>query len=578
DAGAARAGPASRAGHRRPGRAVQRGPLRRGRAALDRGDPRTRAGSDPRRRDGLLPPRADASPVHRTGDAGAGPRAAAPLPPRTAGRRAAPLARAPGPRRRTRARAAGRTAARRAYARGCSPHGPAAILVARARGALGAAAPPAGLRAPTRLAGAPPPHRRPRPRNGGRGAGGRGARPARARVRAGRSGHERHGVHRAGAVPRGALRAGRGHCGHPARDAPLRAAPAHMVPAPAPAGSVLAGRDETHARARAGSDGAMENGRLRIGITCYPVYGGSGVVATELGLELAQRGHEVHFITYAQPFRLPFFVENVYYHEVEVPSYPLFDYPPYSLALAAAMHGTAVRRKLDLLHVHYAVPHATSAWIAREMLRPEEIRVVTTLHGTDITLVGQDPSFHSITRFSILHSDGITAVSEYLRRETVERFDIPADCIEVIPNFVDLGRYRRDLEGCHRSQLAPDGEKIVMHISNFRPVKRVDDVVRVFARASRRIAARLVLVGDGPARGLAQKVAEEEGVAGQVVFLGKQASVAELLACADVLLLPSESEAFGLVALEAMACRSEEHTSELQSRENLVCRLLLEKK
>lgn len=298
----------------------------------------------------------------------------------------------------------------------------------------------------------------------------------------------------------------------------------------------------------------MENGRLRIGITCYPVYGGSGVVATELGLELAQRGHEVHFITYAQPFRLPFFVENVYYHEVEVPSYPLFDYPPYSLALAAAMHGTAVRRKLDLLHVHYAVPHATSAWIAREMLRPAQIRVVTTLHGTDITLVGQDPSFHSITRFSILHSDGITAVSEYLRRETVERFDIPADSIEVIPNFVDLERYRRDLQGCHRSQLAPGGEKIVIHISNFRPVKRVDDVVRVFARARRRVPARLVLVGDGPARGLAQKVAEEEGVASHVVFLGKQSSVAELLACADVLLLPSESEAFGLVALEAMAC------------------------
>jgi len=298
----------------------------------------------------------------------------------------------------------------------------------------------------------------------------------------------------------------------------------------------------------------MESRPLRIGITCYPVYGGSGVVATELGLELAQRGHEVHFITYAQPFRLPYFVENVYYHEVEVPSYPLFDYPPYSLALAAAMHGTAVRRNLDLLHVHYAVPHATSAWIAREMLRPQEIRVVTTLHGTDITLVGQDPSFHSITRFSIFESDAITAVSEYLRRETVDRFDIPAERIEVIPNFVDLERYRRDLGGCHRSQLAPEGEKIVMHISNFRPVKRVDDVVRVFARASRRVAARLVLVGDGPTRGLAQKVAEEEGVAGKVVFLGKQSSVAELLACADVLLLPSESEAFGLAALEAMAC------------------------
>ncbi|HEY8470489.1 MAG TPA: N-acetyl-alpha-D-glucosaminyl L-malate synthase BshA [Longimicrobiales bacterium] len=298
----------------------------------------------------------------------------------------------------------------------------------------------------------------------------------------------------------------------------------------------------------------MEDRLLRIGITCYPVYGGSGVVGTELGLELARRGHEVHFITYAQPFRLPYFVERVYYHEVEVPSYPLFDYPPYSLALAAAMHGTAVRRRLDVLHVHYAVPHATSAWIAREMLRPTEIRVITTLHGTDITLVGQDPSFHSITRFSILRSDAVTAVSEYLRRETVRRFDIPAESIEVIPNFVDLERYRRDLEGCHRSQLAPEGEKIVIHISNFRPVKRVDDVVRAFARASRRVPARLVLVGDGPTRGLAQQVAEEEGVAARVTFLGKQSSVAELLACADVLLLPSESEAFGLVALEAMAC------------------------
>src|SRR5690606_3887827 len=252
-------------------------------------------------------------------------------------------------------RAEGWTAARRARARGCSPDRAAAIVVARTRGAFGAAVARADLRAPTPLAGAPSPHRLPRPRDGGCRAGGRGARLARARVRAGGSGHERHGVHRTGAVPRGALRTGRGRCGNPARDAPLRAAAAHLVPPPAPAGSVLAGRDEAHARARARNDGAMENGRLRIGITCYPVYGGSGVVATELGLELAQRGHEVHFITYAQPFRLPFFVENVYYHEVDVPSYPLFDYPPYSLALAAAMHGTAVRRKLDLLHVHYAV-------------------------------------------------------------------------------------------------------------------------------------------------------------------------------------------------------------------------------
>lgn len=293
---------------------------------------------------------------------------------------------------------------------------------------------------------------------------------------------------------------------------------------------------------------------MRIGITCYPVYGGSGAVATELGIQLARRGHEVHFITYAQPFRLPYFLEGLYYHEVEVPSYPLFDYPPYSLALAVAMQNTADRRKLDLLHVHYAVPHATSAWIAREMLGRQGFKVITTLHGTDITLVGQDPSFQTITRFSILKSDGITAVSEYLRRETVEHFDVPPDAIEMIPNFVDLERYRRDRHPCHRSKLSQEGEKIFMHISNFRRVKRVDDVVRIFARAHRQLPARLVLIGDGPERGRAQQVAEEEGVASRVVFLGKQESVAELLACADVFLLPSALEAFGLVALEAMAC------------------------
>jgi len=293
---------------------------------------------------------------------------------------------------------------------------------------------------------------------------------------------------------------------------------------------------------------------VKIGITCYPVYGGSGVVATELGLELARRGHEVHFITYAQPFRLPYFVERVFYHQVEVPSYPLFEYPPYGVALAAAMHSVAERQHLDLLHVHYAVPHATSAWLAREMLGRDRIKVVTTLHGTDITLVGQDPSFRSITRFSIRESDGLTAVSEYLRRETNLHFDIPAEDIEVIPNFVDLEKYRRDSYPCHRSMLAPAGEKIVMHISNFRPVKRVADVLRIFARIDRDIPTKLVLVGDGPDRGRAEQVAEEEGVADRVLFLGKQESVAELLACADLALVPSESEAFGLVALEAMAC------------------------
>lgn len=293
---------------------------------------------------------------------------------------------------------------------------------------------------------------------------------------------------------------------------------------------------------------------MKIGISCYPVYGGSGVVATELGIELARRGHEVHFITYAMPFRLSTFVENVYYHEVEIPSYPLFDHPPYSLALTVAMNNTAVKHGLDVIHAHYAVPHATSAWMAKEMTGPNGFSVVTTLHGTDITLVGQDPSYQSITQFSIQRSDGLTAVSEYLRRETVEHFDIPKERIEVIPNFVDLNLYKRDAHPCHRSRLSEPGESIVMHISNFRAVKRVVDAVHAFARMSRKLPARLVLIGDGPERGRVQAAAEEEGVADRVTFLGKQESVAEILSCADLFILPSATESFGLVALEAMAC------------------------
>jgi L-malate glycosyltransferase len=293
---------------------------------------------------------------------------------------------------------------------------------------------------------------------------------------------------------------------------------------------------------------------VRIGISCYPVYGGSGVVATELGIELAARGHEVHFITYAQPFRLPYFVERVFYHEVEVPNYPLFEHPPYNLALSVAIQNVVEQHDLDLLHAHYAVPHATSAWIAKELLGRPGFRIVTTLHGTDITLVGQDPSFRSLTQFSIRKSDGLTAVSEFLRQETHDHFDIPLDRIRVIPNFVDLDRYRRDAYPCHRDKLARPGEKIVTHISNFRSVKRVADVVRVFARVARRMPARLLLVGDGPDRVKAQDVAETEDVSDRVLFLGKQNSVAELLACSDLFLLPSENEAFGLVALEAMSC------------------------
>jgi L-malate glycosyltransferase len=294
---------------------------------------------------------------------------------------------------------------------------------------------------------------------------------------------------------------------------------------------------------------------LRIGITCHPTYGGSGAVATELGLELAKRGHEIHFISYEQPFRLVGFQERVFFHEVEMDQYPLFEHPPYSLALAVAIHQVAESRGLDLIHVHYAIPHAASAWIARQMLNGSMgPAIVTTLHGTDITLVGQHPSFQSITRFSILKSDGLTAVSHYLRDETEKNFGVPAERIEVIPNFIDPHRYRRDLEPCHRATLAPGGEKIVMHISNFRAVKRVEDVVRVFAGIARRMPARLVMVGDGPERPRAQAAARDLGIDDAVVFLGKHTAVEELLACADLFLLPSESESFGLAALEAMSC------------------------
>jgi len=293
---------------------------------------------------------------------------------------------------------------------------------------------------------------------------------------------------------------------------------------------------------------------VRIGITCYPTYGGSGAVATELGMELARRGHEVHFISYAQPFRLPHFMERVFFHEVEIARYPLFEYPPYDLALAVTMHEVALQRELDLLHVHYAIPHATSAWIAKEMLGSHhDLRIITTLHGTDITLVGQERSFWEITRFSIRRSDGITAVSEYLKHETVDKFQVPAEDIEVIPNFIDLAHYDRDRYPCRKSALLEPGEKMVMHISNFREVKRVRDVVRIFAGIARTVPARLVLVGDGPDRSAAMDEAQSLGVENRVVFLGKQDSVAELLACADLFLLPSASESFGLAALEAMA-------------------------
>ena len=293
---------------------------------------------------------------------------------------------------------------------------------------------------------------------------------------------------------------------------------------------------------------------MKIGITCYPTYGGSGAIATELGMELSKRGHEVHFITYAYPFRLPGFMEGVFFHEVEVMRYPLFDHSPYPLALAAMMHEVTLREGLNVLHVHYAIPHATSAWIAKEMLGEQnDLKIITTLHGTDITLVGQDRSFEEITRFSILRSDGLTAVSDYLRDETVSHFGVDRERIEVIPNFVDGGVYDRSRYPCHKKFLAAPGEKLIMHISNFREVKRVRDVVRIFDRIQRDVPSRLVFVGDGPDRPSAVDEAAALGLSDKVVFLGKQDSVAELLACADLFLLPSESESFGLSALEAMS-------------------------
>ena len=293
---------------------------------------------------------------------------------------------------------------------------------------------------------------------------------------------------------------------------------------------------------------------MKIGITCYPTYGGSGAVATELGIALAERGHEIHFITYQQPFRLPSFLPRIYFHEVDVGRYPLFEYPPYDLALAVRMHEVVLRHELDLLHVHYAIPHATSAWIAKEMLIPTrpDIKVLTTLHGTDITIVGQDPSFFPITKFSIEKSDELTAVSSYLRTETQTAFGCTGCRIEVIPNFIDPTVYDRARYAPQLEEQAR-GRKVLMHISNFRPVKRVRDVVRIYARVAHEVPSVLVMVGDGPDRHEAEEEAARLGVDHDVFFLGKLDAVAPLLASADLFLLPTQSESFGLSALEALA-------------------------
>jgi N-acetyl-alpha-D-glucosaminyl L-malate synthase BshA len=299
---------------------------------------------------------------------------------------------------------------------------------------------------------------------------------------------------------------------------------------------------------------------MRIGITCYPTYGGSGVVATELGIELAAHGHQVHFISYSQPFRLNGREEGIFYHEVPVSSYPLFEFPPYDLALASRMAEVAEFNELDLLHVHYAIPHSVSALLARQMLasRGRRLPFVTTLHGTDITLVGLDRSYLPITRYAIQESDGVTSISNYLKEKTVASFDVTRD-IEVVTNFVNCDVYTpfkdEEKRADARRKFAAPHEAIMMHLSNFRPVKRVMDVVKVFAQVAKEIPAQLVLVGDGPDRSAAEWLAHDLGIQCKVHFLGKQDRVNELLPLADLMIMPSELESFGLAALEAMACK-----------------------
>lgn len=295
---------------------------------------------------------------------------------------------------------------------------------------------------------------------------------------------------------------------------------------------------------------------MNIGIVCYPTFGGSGVVATELAKGLAQRDHELHILSYARPARLDTFQTNISYHEVNINSYPLFEFPPYDLALANQMVSVIEFEGLDVLHVHYAIPHATSAFLAKQILgeKAAHIPIITTLHGTDITLVGSDASYKNVVDFSINQSDGVTAVSEYLKDETYKRFDIRKE-IEVIPNFIDLDRFKKSNKGHFKKAICPEGEKVVVHVSNFREVKRVPEVISVFDRILKNdIKAKLLLVGDGPDRQRAERRCRELNICDQVRFLGKQEQVEEVLSIADLFLIPSGSETFGLAALEAMSC------------------------
>jgi N-acetyl-alpha-D-glucosaminyl L-malate synthase BshA len=295
---------------------------------------------------------------------------------------------------------------------------------------------------------------------------------------------------------------------------------------------------------------------MNIGIVCYPTFGGSGVVATELGKGLAQKGHKVHFITYKEPARLlDTFNENIFFHEVRLNDYPLFDYAPYETALASKLVDVAINAKLDVFHVHYAIPHASAAYMARQILLQKniDVPVITTLHGTDITLVGKDPTYEPVVTYSINQSCGVTAVSESLRQDTFAHFDIKNE-IEVIPNFIDFSRFKKTNKDHFKKAIAPNGEKILVHTSNFRKVKRVEDVIAIFAKVSKEIPSKLLMIGDGPERQAAEVLARTLCTSLDVRFLGKQEAVEELLAVADVFLMPSETESFGLAALEAMAC------------------------
>ncbi len=294
---------------------------------------------------------------------------------------------------------------------------------------------------------------------------------------------------------------------------------------------------------------------MKIGITCYPTYGGSGVVATELGKELASKGHEVHFISYAFPHRLKHFVENVYFHEVEISSYPLFEYQLYSLSLTSKMLEVIEYEKLDLMHVHYAIPHAVSAYMAKQIIKKnnQDIKIITTLHGTDITLVGLEPSFLPLVKYSIEESDGVTAVSRFLKEKTITNYHINKD-IEIIYNFIDTDLFKPAKKCQYKKHVAPNDEKILVHTSNFRTVKRVPDTIRILELVKKEIPAKLLLIGDGPDRSECERLARELNLQNDVVFLGKQDGLADILAEADIFLMPSQSESFGLAALEAMSC------------------------